>query len=192
MNSKHEQPAEKTTLEGTLLALDCRMPSSSVETREVAQKVLRRDRRRIRILTWTTISLFLLMVIGICGSIYWYHIKVWPTFERIEKSFNMSASQIHDQEPDLSKRSPQTDLAMVTSLACRILYQVQLANLWGIIALFVVMLVAACCTILLIRTTRGATLRQIQASLLLLSEQIETLRQTAQPSQLSTSSQNEK
>ena len=45
-------------------------------------------------------------------------------------------------------------------------------------ALFAVMLAAAVCTVLLIMATRGATLRQIQASLLALSEQFDTLQQS--------------
>jgi hypothetical protein len=49
--------------------------------------------------------------------------------------------------------------------------------------LFAVMLAAAVCTVLLIRATRGATLRQIQASLLALSEQFDTLQQSLQGGQ---------
>ncbi len=52
-------------------------------------------------------------------------------------------------------------------------------------ALLVVMLAAAFCTVLLIRATRGATLRQIQASLLALSEQFDTLQQSLQGGQSS-------
>ena len=66
MNAKHEQSAEKKALADALLAIDSRMPTSSAEGREIAKEVLRRDRRRVRILTWMTIGFFLLTVIGIC------------------------------------------------------------------------------------------------------------------------------
>ena len=52
-------------------------------------------------------------------------------------------------------------------------------------ALFAVMLAAAVCTVLLIRATRSATLRQIQASLLALSEQFDALQQSLQGGQSS-------
>jgi hypothetical protein len=45
------------------------------------------------------------------------------------------------------------------------------------------LLVAAFSTVLLIKATRGATLRQIQASLLALSEQFDTLQQSLQGGQ---------
>ncbi len=185
MNAKHEQPAEKKTLVDTLLAIDSRMPSSSAEAREVAKQVLRRDRRRVRILTWMTIGFFLLTVIGICGSVYWYSIKVVPDMNRLEQGFSRLMPQIFNLEPDLSKRNPQTDIAIDAAMSCRILYKIQLANLGGTMALFVVMLAAAFSTVLLIRATRAATLRQIQASLLALSEQFDALQRSLQGGQSS-------
>jgi hypothetical protein len=185
MNAKHEQSAEKKALVDTLLAIDGRMPTSSAEGREVAKKVLRRDQRRIRILTWVTSGFFLLTVIGICGSVYWYYIKVMPEMNRLERILFQLLPQIHNLEGGISKLSPQTDLAISTAIECNILYKIQLANLGGIMALFVVMLAAAACTVLLIRSTRGATLRQIQASLLALSEQFDALQQSLQGGQSS-------
>jgi hypothetical protein len=183
MNSKHEQSAEKKALVDTLLAIDGRMPASSAEAREVAKEVLRRDRRRVRILTWVTSGFFLLTVLGICGSVYWYQIKVLPYMNHFERDFMEWAKSIN-VEP-LSKDSPQANLAVSMAISCRILYKIQLANLGGTMALFVVMLAAAVCTILLIRATRGATLRQIQASLLALSEQFDALQQSLKGGQSS-------
>jgi len=48
----------------------------------------------------------------------------------------------------------------------------------GISVLLAVMLAAAFCTVLLIMATRRATLRQIQVSLLAISEQLETLQRS--------------
>jgi hypothetical protein len=178
MNANREEPVGKNTLADTLLAIEGSMPGSSAEAREVAKKVMRRDRRRVRILTWLTISFFLLTVLGICGCVYWYTLKVLPTRNLFEGSLYKSVSQIHNLEPDMSKYSPQTNLTLDTAVACKILYQIQIANLGGTMALFVVMLAAAVCTILLIRASRRATLRQIQASLLALSEQFDTLQKS--------------
>jgi hypothetical protein len=176
MNTHREEQGGNKALMDTLLALDGRMPVSSAEGREVAQKVLRRDRRRIRVLTGLTIAFFLLTVLGIGSAIYWYVVKVVPVMNFYEQNVFRLDPQISKLEPDLSKRKPQTDLAMSTAIACRILYKIQLANLGGTMALFVVVLAAALCTVLLIRASRGATLRQIQASLLVLSEQLDAMQ----------------
>ena len=85
MNAKHEQSAEKKALADTLLAIDSRMPTSSAEGREVAKEVLRRDRRRVRILTWMTIGFFLLTVIGICFFVYFYCLKFVPAMDKYQQ-----------------------------------------------------------------------------------------------------------
>ena len=85
MNAKHEQSAEKKALVDTLLAIDSRMPTSSAEGREVAKEVLRRDRRRVRILTWMTIGFFLLTVIGICFFVYFYCLKFAPAMDKYQR-----------------------------------------------------------------------------------------------------------
>ena len=74
---------------------------------------------------------------------------------------------------------------MVAVGQCHALYMFQLVSLWATVALFAIMLAAAVCTVLLIMATRGATLRQIQASLLALSEQFDTLQQSLQGGQSS-------
>jgi hypothetical protein len=185
MNAKHEPSAEKKALVDSLLAIDRRMPTSSAEAREVTQKVLRRDRRRVRILTGATLGLFLLTVVGMCLSVYWYYIKVVPYAAKYEQD-------VAALERELAKREPkpsEPDLLAWTARSSRIqgsvLFKIQLANLWGILALFAIMLVAAVCTVLLIMATRGATLRQIQASLLALSEQFDALQQSIQGSRSS-------
>ena len=92
MNAKHEQSAEKKALVDTLLAIDSRMPTSSAEGREVAKKVLRRDRRRVRILTWMTIGFFLLTVIGICFSVYFYYIKIVPAMDKYQRDISATGT----------------------------------------------------------------------------------------------------
>jgi hypothetical protein len=180
MNANREEPAGKNTLADALLAMDSRMPSSSAEGREIAKKALRRDRRRVRILTWATSGFFLLTVIGICGSVYWYYLKVMPVMNHLERDVIPLIPQIHNLEGGPSKLSPQTNLAISSAIGCNILYKIQLANLGGTMALFAVMLAAAFCTVLLIMASRRATLGQIQASLLVLSEQFDSLQRSLQ------------
>jgi hypothetical protein len=103
MNAKHEQSAEKKALVDTLLAIDSRMPTSSAEGREVAKAVLRRDRRRVRILTWATISFFLLTVIGICLSVNWYYTTAVPGMKRYYRDISTLEQLLAKQEPQPSK-----------------------------------------------------------------------------------------
>jgi predicted nucleic acid-binding Zn ribbon protein len=188
MNTKHEQSVEKKALRDALLAIDNRMPNSSAEGREVAKEVLRRDRRRVRILTWMTMGFFLLTVIGICGSVYWYYIKVVPEMEKHQRDISFLQSQLNELEPQLTKPFPKASVAMTALVAAHqghILYVILLITVGGIVALFALMLAAAFCTVLLIMATRRATLRQIQASLLALSEKFEALQPSLQSGQSS-------
>lgn len=180
MNAKHEPSPEKKALVDSLLAIDRRAPTSSAEAREVAQKVLRRDRRRVRVLTCITIGFFVLTVMGICGSVYWYQLKVVPAFEK----FKQDITSLDQRLDKRGLKSSDPDLlgwtAGMAAAGGYTLLMIQFANLWGTLALVTVMLAAAVCTVLLIRATRGATLRQIQVSLLVLSEQFEALQQSLQ------------
>ena len=192
MNAKHEQSAEKKALVDTLLAIDSRMPSSSAEGREVAKEALRRDRRRVRILTWLTISFFLLTAIGIVGGGYWYYIKVVRDMNFVQEVMSELCPQIYKLEPQPSKPGPLASTAIFAASQCQILYRILLTTVWAIAALLAIMLAAAVCTVLLIMATRSATLRQIQASLLALSEQFDALQQSLQGGQSSGSGQTTK
>ena len=180
MNAKHEQSAEKKALVDTLLAIDSRMPTSSAEGREVAREVLRRDRWRVRILMWVTSGLFLLTVIGLCLSASWYYKTVVPELNRLRRGIPVMNSDISKLEPQPSKPDPLPRIAMHAIEQCHILYMILLATIRGILVLFAITLATAVCTVLLIRASRTATLRQIQASLLALSEQFDALQQSLQ------------
>jgi hypothetical protein len=182
MNAKHEPSAGKKALVDSLLAIDSSVPASSAEGREVAKAVLRRDRRRVRILTWATIGLFLLTVVGIGGSAYFYHIKVTPSFEKLKKDIILLEQQLDKQQLKSTKPDLVDWTARIAAAGTCTLFLIQFANLYGTLALFAVMLAAAVSTVLLIRASRTATLHQIQASLLALSEQFDSLQQSLQAS----------
>ncbi|MGO8749059.1 MAG: hypothetical protein ACLQNE_24125 [Thermoguttaceae bacterium] len=178
MNANREEPAGKKALVDTLLAIDSRMPTSSAEGREVAKKVLRRDQRRIRILTWMTIGLFLLTVIGICLAVDFYYIMVAPAMEKCKRDMCKMEVQLLVREPQPSTPDLLEMTARMTAGQGWALFVFQVFVFWGTVALLAVILAAACCTVLLIIATRRATLHQIQASLLALSEQFDTLQRS--------------
>jgi hypothetical protein len=178
MNAKHEPSAEKKALVDTLLAIDSRMPTSSAEGRNVAKEVLRRDRRRVRILTWVTSGLLLLMVIGLCRAAFWYYTNAVPEMDRLRRGIPAMYSDIYKLNPQSSTLDPLAKSAIYTIGECHMLYMILLATMRGILVMLTIMLAGAVCTFLLIRATRGATLRQIQASLLALSEQFDALQRS--------------
>jgi multisubunit Na+/H+ antiporter MnhB subunit len=161
MNTKYEPSAEKKTLADTLLAIESRTSTSSAEEREVVQKVLHRDRRRIRILTWATIGFFLLAVIGI----YWnFHLAKTEVYSKIFRC------------QDQISRQDITGVERHILILLQEAYMSQFKNILAASVAFAAILVAAFCTVLLIMVTRRATLRQIQASLVALSEKLDALR----------------
>ena len=178
MNANHEQSAEKKTLVDTLLAIDSRMPTSSAEGREVAKEVLRRDRRRVRILTWVTIGFFLLTVTAVCLPVYFYYLRLAPGMERCQRAVAALEQQLHKERPKDSEPDLLAMTAIITAALGGALFKTQEGYFWGISALLVVILAAAFCTFLLITATRRTTLRQIQVSLLALSDQIDTLQRS--------------
>lgn len=184
MNAKHEPSAEKKALVDALLAIDSRMPTSSAEAREVAKEILRRDRRRVRILTGMTVGFFLLTVIGICFSVFLYYLKIVPEMMNFHHDCALLEQQLAKQESQPSKPDLLALIARMT-IAQGWTFENQVVTLWANLAVLAVMLAAALCTVLLIMATHRATLRQIQASLLVLSEQFETLKQSLQGGQSS-------
>jgi predicted MFS family arabinose efflux permease len=107
MNAEHEQSSGKKTLVDTLLAIDSRMPTSSAEGREVAKEVLRRDRRRVRILTWMTIAFVLLVTIGIYGSFLMFYTYITPKMDKCAE--------------EISKLEPLAGAELTTARSCQAL-----------------------------------------------------------------------
>jgi type VI protein secretion system component VasF len=180
MNDQRKEPAEKRPLADALLALDGLTPSSSAEGREMAQAALRRDRRRVRILTWMTSGLFLLTFLGICFSVWFYYQKMSPAFKKYERDIAVVYQQLAKREPPASEPDLLDITAQMTAGGGYALFVIQFINLWGILAVLAVMLLAAFCTVLLIMASRRATLGQIQVSLLALSEQFDALQRSLQ------------
>src|SRR5208282_156617 len=108
--------------------------------------------------------------------------------EMYQRDISFLQSELDKMEPQLTKPFPKASVAMTALVAAHqghILYIILLITVGGFVALFAVMLAAAFCTVLLIMATRRATLRQIQASLLALSEKFDALQPSLQGGQSS-------
>ncbi|MGA2798951.1 MAG: hypothetical protein ABSE63_15335, partial [Thermoguttaceae bacterium] len=152
----------------TLLAIDSRMPTSSAEAREVAKQVLRRDRRRVRLLTRATIGFFLLTVIGICFFVYFYCLKFAPAMDKYQQLIAAMEQELSAHKQQLAKQEPQpsTPDLLTTTAGMTIgqgwaLFFFQAVILWATVALFVVMLAAAFCTVLLMVKRRNSPTGEI-------------------------------
>jgi len=163
MNAKHEQSTQKNALADSLLELDCRKATSTADGRALAGRVLRRDRLRVRLLTGATIVFFLLAVIGIYWNFHLANTQIMPKFWKYSE--------------EALKHKP-TGVELTTAYFVQELYMSQMTSIWIASAAVAALLVAAVCTVLLVMATRRATLRQIQVSLLVLSEQFDTLQRS--------------
>jgi hypothetical protein len=163
MNTNQEHPADKKALPDALLEFDGRQATSA--GRALASRVLRRDRRRVRLLIGATIVLFLLALVGIYGS-----------FSYAKTDIYSKISQCSEEVGKQGHGFTGVQLNTLTLLqdAYMIQFKIVLMNSLALAAI----LVAAVLTVLLVLASRHATLRQIQANLLVLSDQIETMRQS--------------
>jgi hypothetical protein len=127
----------------------------------LTQKVLERDRRRVRLLTGLTVgvwllaaALILLDLIGF-GFILPAQAHLWGTWTAIENGKGAQAE----------RDALQHELVVWFEMGTLVI---------GFSVL--VMAVAALCTVFLILASRRATLRQVNASLLVISEQLRQAR----------------
>jgi hypothetical protein len=131
------------------------------DVREQTWTILERDRRRVRRLTGITIGAWLLSTV----LIFTVLVAFGFLFPRVAKlRIDVEQGKVtHDQREHLRN---EHDLGLMKGTL--------------LIAFSVAVLTfAALCTVLLNLTTRRATLRQINASLLVISEQLKELRSSA-------------
>ena len=128
-----------------------------LDSRDRTAQLLRRDRRRIRLLGGATLLLWLLGACGIAFVLYelYVHVPGYLAF-RYEKTGTTS----------MERRQSITE----SSLAG---FQIGIVVISGSVA---VLALAALGTFLLVLDTRRATLRQINASLVLISQRLERLQ----------------
>jgi heme exporter protein D len=138
-----------------LLNVDVAPPPAAPDPRQLTLKILERDRRRIRRLAVLATLFWVLTTAGVVCLLPFYVMVVAPRL----RAYQLGRAHL---EQDWN------DWMMVGNWAA----------CW-ILACIVSLLVAAVCTVLLILVSRRATLRQINANLVEISEQLKQLRQVA-------------
>jgi hypothetical protein len=136
-----------------LLSLDVAPPPAASDPRQLTRQILERDRRRIRRLASLATLFWMLTAAGILSLCPFYVIVVAPRL----RAYQAGRAQLAND---------WNDWAMVGDWAA-----------YWILACITSLLLAAICTVLLILLSRRATLRQINASLVEISEQLGQLRQ---------------
>jgi hypothetical protein len=138
------------------------------EPRWLAQEILRRDRQRVRLLSWLCILFWLaglagLVLLVVALDQFVISIRVSDYLTNLEKG----------KEPDsgLTRSAAQMERLRGTSLLHH-----SIPVIGGSIG---ALLLAALCTLLLVSSSRSATLHQISISLMELSEQFKQLRQAS-------------
>jgi Mn2+/Fe2+ NRAMP family transporter len=141
-----------------LLKLDVADLSGVPDARALAWQVIEHDRRRVRALAWGTIAVWLLSVALILGVLVFYAL-LFPK----QAKLRMDAEQgrVTAAEQRQAEEEHRIAFQMGTVLIA-----------FGV----AVLAAAALCTVLLALAARRATLRQINASLLEITEQLRQLR----------------
>jgi multisubunit Na+/H+ antiporter MnhB subunit len=142
-----------------LLALDADKLAGA-DTRQQTWKILERDRRRVWWLTAITIALWAGAILMVFGMLVLYGL-VFPLQAKLRDPAELARLPAEMRQDAQFKA--QVAFQMVT---------VGVTVSVGILAM------AALATILLVLATRRATLRQINASLIEISQQLKELRQT--------------
>jgi hypothetical protein len=135
-----------------LLNLDMVPAPASPDPRQLTRKILERDRKRVRVLAGLATLFWVLTAVGIVCLCPFYVMIVAPRL----RAYQAGRAQLEND---------WNDWAMVGDWAA-----------YWILACIISLLLAAICTVLLILLSRRATLRQINASLVEISEQLKQLR----------------
>ena len=138
-----------------LLGLDAADLAGVPDARRLTWQVLERDRRRLRRLAGLATLFWVLTAAGVIWLVFFYFLQVAPRL----RAYGAGRAQLQND---------WNDWALVGDWAAQ-----------SILAGMIALLAAAVCTILLVVLSRRATLRQINASLIEISEQLRQLRPAA-------------
>ena len=143
-----------------LLDLDASTISGKSDVTAKTEQILSRDRFRLRLLSWTVVAVWLLALAIICLVLVWFALL----FPAQAKLF---------AETDAGLR-PAAELMEMQRI---LIVSFHMGTLLIALSVFVATL-AAFLTVLLIFATRRATLRQVNANLTEICQQLKTMRQT--------------
>jgi hypothetical protein len=160
-----------------LLGLDAGQLAGLPPAHEQTWKILQRDRRRVQWLTFFTIALWLFAVVLIFHlfnfTFYWnFTAKQTKLLQDYQRKFSEETSQQPDLNHKKKEAKKEPDLDTIHALHTSVLLKtVIIATVaMGVLAL------AALGTIVLVFVARRATLRQVNACLVEISEQLKDLK----------------
>ena len=139
----------------SLLNLDL---SSTSDPRQLTRTILDKDRRRVRLLTWLGVGGWGLALVLILIAMVNFAL-LFPRHAKIRMDFESGV--ITAAERDTQQTTYLTDYQIAS-------FQVTLSLL--------ALLPAAFCTVLLVFATRRATLRQVNANLIEIGQELKALR----------------
>jgi hypothetical protein len=142
-----------------LLRLDSMELAGVPDVRQQTWRIVERDRRRVRLLAGVTIGVWLLALVLVLLVLVSLGL-LFPLQARLKQE--KAAGKMPAAEVERLQEETEIGFKMQTVLT---------ALSVGVLA------VAAFCTVLLIASSRRATLRQVNANLLEISEQLKQLRQ---------------
>jgi hypothetical protein len=146
-----------------LLRLDADKLGAACDARELTRRILKRDRWRVRLLAGLTIALWSLAALGILLVLSAF-LNLYPKQKQLLRDIELGKISAETRE------GVERFHWMVVEKAT-----VVVAGLVAILAL------AAIGTVLLVLASRRATLRQVNANLLEISEQLKQLRKNNPP-----------
>lgn len=142
-----------------LLRYDATMSPEPADPGRQVREVLRRDRRRVRMLTTVTVLLWLMSITAIIFLAVVADVIVFPRMKKLAEEANAPAVQLHQLQ-----RLDAINLLVLAKGT--VLLSISVA----------VLALAAIGTVVLVFMSRRATLRQMNASLIQISEQLKDLR----------------
>ena len=150
-------------LRRALLGLDSVRLATAPDAREITRKVLERDRRRVRLLTVLTIALWVTAAAGIVLGLYAllaFH-PAKPSSTRDDEKGRVTATERDGIDQVRGMVMEKTTAVVAISVA--------------------VLALAALGTVFLVFAARAATIRQVNATLVEISEQLKQLQQAGPP-----------
>ena len=157
-----------TDLGKALLQLNSLELAGVTDARQQTWQVLERDRRRVRLWTGVTVGLWLLAMAWIVFVLVTFGLLM-PMQAKLLQDPDKADERFKD-DPEKAKAAAQ----MREPVMMNLILQKLVVNVTAAVA---VLSLAALATVFLVLASRRATLRQVNASLLEISEQLKLLRQ---------------
>jgi hypothetical protein len=142
-----------------LLKLDAAALGGVPDARELTWRVLERDRRHVRRWTGVTVGVWVLAAVMVLTALVAFGLLMPQEAKLVQE---VEAGKVEGAERQHAERDLLVGFQMGTVLIG-----------WSVF----VLALAALCTVLLLFASRRATLRQVNASLLEVAEQLKQLRQ---------------